>query len=260
VNEKPIDQTDADLAGGLNAASRLRQTLDNNELVLFCQAVLALGEGERFPLGEVLVRLREEEEAMLPPGDFLPVFEHYRMMAQLDRWVVREVVRNLARGSTPPRLTVNISSQTIDDGEFPKFFAAETKSVPAGSVLFEIAETDLLARPEPVARFVAAVKSAGGGIVIDGFGRKSVSFAPLQALRPDFVKIDGSITRKVVSNEVARTKVAAVLRVGAAFGFAAIAECVETPEVLECLQALGLSYAQGFGIHAPQAIDSLKLG
>lgn len=260
MNEKPTDQTDADLAGGLNAVSRLLRALENNEFALFCQAVLALGEGERYPLAEILVRLREEEQAMLPPGEFLPVFEHYRMMPQLDRWVVREVVRKLAQGSKPPRLMVNISSQTIDDDGFPEFFAAEIKTAPLGSVLVEVAESDLLARPEPVARFIAAMKLAGSGIVIDGFGRKSVSFTPLKLLRPDFVKIDGSITRKLVSSEVARTKLAAVLRVGAAVGFGVIAECVEEPEVLERLKALGVGYAQGFGIHVPQAIDAVKLG
>lgn len=257
--DKSIDQTDVHLAAGLNAPSRLRQALDNNEFALYCQLVLALDAGERYPMAEILVRLHEEEKAMLPPGEFLPVFEHYRMMPQLDRWITRQVIRRLAQGSRPPRLSINISSQTIEDDEFPKFVAAEIKAAPAGSVLFEIAEADLLARAEPVARFVAAVKAAGGGIVIDGFGRKSVSFAPLAALQPEFVKVDGSITRKLVSSEGALAKLAAMQRVGAVIGFGVIAECVEEQEVLARLKALGVGYAQGFGVHVPQAIDSLTL-
>ena len=260
MNGKPIDQTDADLAGGLNAVSRLRRALENDEFALFCQAVLSLGAGERFPMGEILVRMREEETALLPPGEFLPVFEHYRMMPQLDRWIVRQVVRRLAQGgSKPPRFSINISGQTIEESEFPEFFAAEMKTAPAGSVLFEIAESDLLARPDAVARFVADLKVAGGGVVIDGFGRKSVSFTPLTSLRPDFVKIDGSITRRLVSSEVARIKLAAVMRVGTAVGFGVIAECIEEQEVLARLKALGVGYAQGFGIHVPQAIEALEL-
>src|SRR5579859_7188744 len=227
--DNPIDQTDADLAGGLNAAPRLRQALDNDEFALYAQAVLALKGEERYPMAEILVRLREEEKAMLPPGEFLPVFEHYRMMPELDRWVVRKVIRHLAKGAKPRRFTINISSQTIEDAKFPPFFASEAKTLAPGSLLFEIAESDLLSRPEPVARFVTAITSAGGGIIIDGFGRKSVSFTPLKTLRPAFVKIDGSITRKLVSSEVARTKLGAVQRVAAAVGFAVIAECVEDP-------------------------------
>ena len=108
-------------------------------------------------------------------------------------------------------------------------------------------------------RFVAAIRAAGGGVIIDGFGRKSVSFTPLKSLKPDFVKVDGSITRKLLSSEVARTKLSAIQRVGTAVGFGVIAECVEEQEVLERLKVLGVGYAQGFGIHTPQAIDALKL-
>ena len=97
MHDKPVDQTDSALAGGLNAASRLRQALDNDEFALYCQAVLALSGSERHPMAEILVRLREEEQAMLPPGEFLPVFEHYRMMPQLDRWVVHNTVKRLAQ-------------------------------------------------------------------------------------------------------------------------------------------------------------------
>jgi len=258
MRDNPIDQTDADLAGGLNAAPRLRQALDNDEFALYAQAVLALKGDERYPMAEILVRLREEEKAMLPPGEFLPVFEHYRMMPELDRWVVRQAIRHLAKGAKPRRLTINISSQTIEDAKFPQFFATEAKAAP-GSLLFEIAEADLLNRPEPVARFVAAINAAGGGVIIDGFGRKSVSFTPLKTLRPAFVKIDGSITRKLISSEVARTKLGAVQRVAAAVGFAIIAECVEEPEVIERLRALGVGYAQGFGIHKPEAVEKLAL-
>jgi EAL domain-containing protein (putative c-di-GMP-specific phosphodiesterase class I) len=259
MQEKPIDQTDADLAGGLNAAPRLRQALENDEFALYAQAVLAFGGDERYPMAEILVRLREEEKAMLPPGEFLPVFEHYRMMPELDRWVVRKVIRHLAKGSKPRRFTINIASQTIEDAKFPQFFAAEAKAVAAGSLLFEVAEADLLGRAEPVARFVAAINAAGGGVIIDGFGRKSVSFTPLKTLRPAYVKIDGSITRKLLSSEVARTKLAAVQRVATAVGFGVIAECVEEPEIIQRLKALGVGYAQGFGIHKPQAVDALAL-
>lgn len=259
VQDKPIDQTDSALAGGLNAAPRLRQALDNDEFALYCQAVLALAGTERYPMAEILVRLREEEQAMLPPGEFLPVFEHYRMMPQLDRWVVRQVVRHVAKDSASRRFTINISAQSIDDAEFPKFFAAEAKALAPRTILFEIAEGDLLSRAGPVGRFVAAMRAAGGGIIVDGFGRKSVSFTPLKSLQPDFVKIDGSITRKLLSSEVARTKLSAIQRVGAAVGFGVIAECVEEQEVLARLKVLGVGYAQGFGIHTPQAIDALKL-
>jgi EAL domain-containing protein (putative c-di-GMP-specific phosphodiesterase class I) len=256
VQDKPIDQTDTDLSGGL-AASRLRDALENDEFALFCQPIMALSGATRYPMAEVLIRLREEETAMLPPGEFLPVFEHYKMMPQLDRWVVRQVVRRLVKGSLVPCYTINVATQTIEDAEFPAFFAAEMKSVPPGSVMFEVNESDLISRPQAVTRFVAAVKSAGGGAIMDSFGRKSVSFGPVKALAPNFVKVDGSIIRKLITSEVARTKLSAVQRVGQAVAFGVIAECVEEQDILLRLKALGVGYAQGFGVHQPQPLDKI---
>ncbi len=258
--DKFIDQMDSELAGfGADAPARLREALAKDEFTLYCQPILALSGPDRFPMGEVLVRLREEEQAMLPPGEFLPVFEHFRMMPELDRWVVRHLARRLGKGSRLPCFTMNISSQTLDDLEFPKYVSAQLRAehAPVDSLVFEIEEADVLLRPDSVARFVAAMKVVGAGVLIDGFGLKAVSFLPLKTVGAHFVKVDGSIVRKLLKSEVARTKLGAILRVGQAIDLKVIAECVEEQDILLRLKAMGVGYAQGFGIVQPQPIDTL---
>ena len=68
-------------------------------------------------------RLREEERALVPPGEFLPVFEHFRMMPQLDRWIVQHALKWLARGSSIRCLTINVSAQSLADVQFARFVA-----------------------------------------------------------------------------------------------------------------------------------------
>lgn len=252
-----MDASEGNLSGWPDPLARLRGALENGELSLYCQPILALAGPERYPIAEVLVRLREEERAMLPPGEFLPVFEHYGMMPQLDRWVVREVLQRLAEGSRLPCFSVNLSAQTIEDNGFPEFVGAQLKAcgVRAQSLLFEIDELDTLVRLPAVQRFSAAVKSLGADVVIDGFGRKSVSFQALKLLEARHAKIDGSIVRKLLSSGIARTKMNAILRVAEATGMGVIAECVEEQAILERLKALGVKHAQGFGIHRPQPIE-----
>ena len=181
---------DSELVGWSNPAERLKSALENNEFELYCQPILQLAGNERYPLAEVLVRLREEERALLPPGEFLPAFEHYRMMPHLDRWVVRHTVKRLAQGSRIPRFTVNTSVQTMEDKEFPRFVAGQlaANKVTASRLLFEIDEADTLAWPESVARFAAMMKPVGTPLVIDSFGTRTVSFAPLKAFAVQFLK------------------------------------------------------------------------
>lgn len=107
-----LEQMGHELAGWKDPAARLRQALERDELQLFCQPILSLRPPGVFAMVEILVRLREEEAHLLPPGDFLPAFEHYRMMPALDRWVVSNALRWLAHPppQAPRRLSINVSS------------------------------------------------------------------------------------------------------------------------------------------------------
>jgi len=257
VDDRFLQRMDEQLAGWSDPAARLRQALQKDEFVLYCQPILAFAGDQRYPMAEVLVRMREEERALLPPGEFLPVFEHYGMMPQLDRWVVSHVLQRLAKGSRVPRFTINVSGQTLQDAKFPAFIAAALKSagVAAASILFEIDESDILGRLEAAARFAAPVKALGCGLLIDGFCRRAVSFMPLKELRLDFVKVDGSIVRKILTSEIARTKMNAVVRVAETLGIGVVAECVEEQDIMLRLKALSVSHVQGFGVYQPQPIE-----
>jgi EAL domain-containing protein (putative c-di-GMP-specific phosphodiesterase class I) len=258
VASDSFERADSELAGSANSTDQLRQALANDEFALYCQPILALASEPRYPMAEVLVRMRQEETALVPPGDFFPVFEHYRMMPQLDRWVVRNTAKAIARGSRIERFTVNLSGQTLEDVEFPRFVAGQLAAhgVPAQALLFEIDESDTLMRLDAAARFASAYRAIGGRLMIDAFGRRSVSFAAVKAIGAAFVKIDGSITRKLLTSELAKTKMNALLRVSQALGFALVAEFVEEQDVLQRLTALGVGYAQGFGVYQPQPIES----
>ena len=257
MDENILQHAESELAGWSDPAARLREAIDKNEFALYCQPIHALAGETAYPLGEILVRMREEERALLPPGEFLPVLEHFRMMPLLDRWVVRNVLQHVARGSRIACFTVNLSSQTLEDTAFVKFVDDELASndVSPDTLAFEIDESDTLQRQGAAETFAAGYRALGGRILIDGFGRRSVSFRALKEIKAQFVKVDGSITRKVLSSEVARAKLGAVLRVGETLGYAAIAECVEEQDVLARLKAMGVGYAQGFGIHQPQPIE-----
>jgi EAL domain-containing protein (putative c-di-GMP-specific phosphodiesterase class I) len=247
------------LADWRDPGERLRQALAQDDLTLYCQPIVALTGGSGFPMAEVLVRLRQEEAALMPPGEFFPVFEQYGLMPELDRWVVRHAVRHIAGGSRIPRLSINVSSQSLADAAMPKAIAMELVSagVSGSALLFEIDEKDTLERIEAAARFARGVRTVGCGLTLDGFGRQSTSFAAVKALGVDFVKVDGSIVRKLLSSGAAERKLKAIKDVGDAIGFKLIAEMVEDQDILLRLKALGVAYAQGFGICQPHPIGLL---
>lgn len=248
------------LTGWSDPAAKLRAALQSDALALYTQPILTLANSQ-FERAEVLVRLREEEETLLPPGEFLPVFEHFRMMPELDRWVVSRTVEHLRRGGRIGLFSINVSGQTLEDAQFPGFVADALRAarVPPARLAFEIDESDALRQPAIAESFAATMKAAGCGLLIDGFGRRSVSFLQLKSLRVSCVKVDGSIVRKVLTSDSALAKLKAVVRVGEVIGVAVLAECVEDQDILLRLKAIGVGLAQGFGIAEPFAIEKLDI-
>jgi len=256
-----IEKMDGELLGWEHPAARLREALDYDHFRLYAQPVLALGpdDAATVAMAEVLVRLREEEARMLPPGDFLPAFEHYGMMAELDRWVARHALRRLSEGSRVQKLCVNVSGQTLEDQGFAPFAAMQLRlaGLEPASLVVEIDENDMLDRRAAAERFAGEMKAIGCRLLLDGFARRSVSFEPLRALRLDYVKVDGTVIRNILRSDGAAAKLKAIVRVGAVTGVGVIAECVEEEAILAALRKANVGYAQGFGVGEPAPIDAL---
>ena len=87
--------------------------------------------------------------------------------------------------------------------------------------------------------------------------RRSVSFGLLKAPQVDYMKVDGTIVRKILRSASAATKLKAIVRAGEVTGVGVIAECVEDEAILANLKLLKVGYAQGFGIGKPAPIDEL---
>jgi Amt family ammonium transporter len=254
-----LRKMDGQLLGWEHPAARLREALDYDHFRLFGQPVVALtGEGGA-AFAEVLVRLREEEARLLPPGDFLPAFEHYGMMGELDRWVLRNALRQLGEGGSLRKLSVNVSSQTIEEPGFAPFVAMQIKlaAIEPAALVIEIDENDALDRGAACERFAAEMKGIGCQLLLDGFARRAVSFEPLKALLVDYVKVDGSVCRNILRSGSAAAKMKAIVRVGQVTGVGVIGECVEDDQVRDGLKQLGAGFVQGFGVGKPAPLEDL---
>jgi len=239
-----------------NAVAQLRKWFAEDAFELYCQPIAALGGlVVAYPMGEVLIRLREGDGALRAPGEFLPLLENYGMMPALDRWVVQTVLRRLADGSRIARFSINVSRQTVADRTFANFLAHEILKcgISGESLLFEIEEADALANREATARFAAMVRSLGPAIAIDGFGRAGQCGELLGMNGFEVIKLNGTLTQQIVTN-TPDIRWRMLLSELPELGLHVVAERVEDANHIHRLRAMNVQYAQGFGLYRPQSI------
>jgi len=254
-----------EMMGWSNPRHKLELALRDNQFLLFAQRILPLTPGLR-ECYEILLRLREEEDNLLPPGGFIPVAENYGMMEDIDCWVVRNLLGWFERrlrsepGWQPPIFCVNLSLSSFGSFQFARFVRRELEGsrVPPDSLCFELNEIDAIAQPDSARAFVAALKPAGCRFTLDGFGSARVSFAHVKGLAIDFLKIDGHLTQHILRSRMQLAKVKAINTACQRFGMRTIGAFVETDETLAKLREIGVDYAQGFGIAPPGPIGQLR--
>ncbi len=255
------------LMEGDDPRRKLVRALEQNEFILFAQKILPL-KTLPFDHGcyEILLRLREEEDNLLPPGGFIPMAERYGMTEDIDRWVVRNVISwSLEqKQKTPswdiPVFCINLSEAAIVNPEFARFVRQELQrsAFPAGQLCFEIGELETISNHGNVGNFIAALKPAGCRFTVDGFGSVKLSFSNLSGLRLDFIKIDGVIIQNMFKTPADLTKLQAIIGVCAKLGIRTIAEFVEDDRTVAKLREIGVDYAQGFGIDRPGPITKIS--
>lgn len=245
--------------------TRTRAALAEDRFVLFAQTIVPVtGPDDRLRF-EVLIRM-EEDGGLIAPGAFIPAAERFGLASQVDEWVMRATVARLA--AEPALLeridfvTLNVSARSLESEEFLGAVLRLLGEHPAVGrrVCFEVTETAAMSSMSTALRFIEAVKALGCRIALDDFGNGFASFGYLRHMPLDFIKIDGTLVRDVVSDPVDRAVVRAVHDMADAVGLGTIAEFVEDSAILARLEQMGVDYAQGYGVGRPRPIDEFLAG
>lgn len=247
--------------------SKLTRACEENRLELYYQPIIPIGRNVD-PRGhyELLLRMRDEEGAIVLPAEFIPAAERYNLMPAIDRWVVRQTLCALAQyredgdGRAGYTLSINLSGTSLNDDRFLEFLINELQAydLSPGAICFEITETAAIANLANVVHFMRELKARGCLFSLDDFGSGLSSFTYLKNLPVDYLKIDGQFVQHVIDDHVDRSMVEAITQIGHAMGIKTIAECVESAQVLERLAQIGVEYAQGFHIAPPASVEALS--
>ena len=259
---EPLSQTMIDARRAhQKKIEHIRDAIRNDRIELYAQPLIDPEAPSQMRSYEVLTRLRDKDGQLIRPPEFLTLASQAQMSVPLDRGVIRLAFEWLAANPEALALTwkcsINLAGATMSDDTIADFIREQraNNAIPAAKVVFEITESEAIRNPAAASRLVDDLKAQGFGIALDDFGTGLATFEYLKRFPLDYLKIDGSFVRNLMTNPIDEEIILSTVRVAKRLKLRTIAEHVHNAAIYERLTDLGVSYLQGdfFGKAMPLA-------
>lgn len=229
----------------------------NREFVMYLQPKHSISTG-RIIGAEALVRWMHPVHGMMPPDDFIPVFEKNGFILKLDCFIWEEACKKIRdwidKGVKPVPISVNISREYVHSfdvvGKLKEFI--DKYKIPIELLELEITET---VDERGVEDVVKSMKQAGFTMLMDDFGSGYSSLNMLKSTPFDVLKIDRSFLGEFMDSDRGRKIIEHTISMSRDIGLDIIAEGVETKEQASFLSNCGCDAAQGFYYSKPLPAD-----
>lgn len=251
---------------GVAWVSRIDRSIRDGSLYLRAQKIAALAnqsdqeKGERY---ELLLGLTDASGKEISPLAYVEAAEQFRRSSRVDLWVVDEVLNWMTRNPSElariHTLNVNLSGSSLSDDTFLYELEHRLKRYRelTPKLCFEVTETSAVSSLHYAADFMTEMKKLRCRFALDDFGTGLSSYAYLQRLPVDFVKIDGVFVKDMTSNLTNYALVRSINELSHFLGIQTIAEYVEDMETMDSLREIKVDFAQGYGIAKPRRLDQL---
>lgn len=229
----------------------IRDAIRDNRIELFAQPVIDPDAPLDMRSYELLTRLRDRDGSLIQPSEFITLAAQAQMSIPLDRAVIHRAFEWLAANpkslAATWRCSINLTGATMCDGAIADYIREQRArfGIPAEKIIFEITESEAIRSPAAASRLVDDLKEQGFQIALDDFGTGLATFEYLKRFPLDYLKIDGSFIRNLMSNPIDEEIVISTIRVAARLKLRTVAEHVHNAAVYERLTELGVTFLQG---------------
>lgn len=242
---------------------RIRSGLDEGLLRLISQSIAPAEPHQREgAVFDVSLTLEDEEGFWAEAADFLPVAERTGLVAEVERWVLRQTLEQLARSpAVVGRLAfccITLSAQTVSEGATLEMIAQlfqEYPEVPPGRVCLAMRETVLHEAPGPALMFCEALRSLGCRVAMDHFDPHGVAGADLlQRLPANFMRIDARHFVDLVGSPLEQSIADSAIRLARTLERRVIVTGIGDEAARDTWKRLGADYLQGLVVARPSPV------
>jgi len=233
---------------------KIKCALKNNTVTPFYQPIF--NRNKEIVKYETLMRIKDVDkdgnEVFLLPYLFLDVAVKTKQYLQLSNHVISKALADLNR--TDKQISFNLSFKDILDLDFVESLDKNLDKIDSANkerIVFEILESDHISDYSILEDFIFKYRKQGIKIAIDDFGTGYSNFAHILKIRPDYIKIDGSLIKDIDTDKNSFEMVKSIIEFSKALNIRVIAEFIHSQEVFDLVMGLGVDEFQGFHLGKP---------
>lgn len=228
----------------------MREGIITGQFQVYYQTKHCIADG-RVIGAEALVRWIHPEKGLIPPVEFIELFERNGLITSLDEYVWEVVCKDLRswldKGLSPPPVSVNVSRVHLYNPNLCEIFIALTKkySIPPALLEIELTESAYVENPR-LSELMHALQGKGFLFSMDDFGSGYSSLNMLRSIPVDILKMDLHFLDFTEEEPSGKIIMESVIQMAHRLKILVLAEGVETDRQANFLIEAGCSMAQGF--------------
>ncbi len=201
---------------------------------------------------EALLRWTHRRHGPISADVAVTLAEEGGLIRRLGVWVLEEACARKAQwnrlGLSHITMAINVSPLQLGDPQLPALLARclVRHGLTPDQIELEITESHAIPVHQVVDQNLAQLVDMGVSLAMDDFGMGHSSLLYMRRFSVHAIKIDGSLTRDVLTNPAGRDIVRTITALGHARRVEVVAEFVETAEQRDVLAALGCEVFQGY--------------
>lgn len=205
---------------------------------------------------ESLMRLSGKNGVVFYPNQFLDIAKEYRLYHQLSYQMISKVFELFDNRSE--MVSINLTAFDISSEEMKGMIYDHLRTLKhPENFIFEIVESEEFRDFNILMDFIKTVRQYGAKIAIDDFGAGYSNLIELAKIAPDFIKIDGEITRNFATDERYKCIMLTIRYLATRLNIEVIAEYVESGDIQQKIRDLGIDYTQGYYFAKPMPYEQI---
>lgn len=232
------------------------EAMEKDQVEVYYQPIYSTKE-HCFTSAEALVRIRDEEGNLVPPGVFIDVAEQNGMILKLGEMVFEKVCCFLREHDIEQYglhyIEINLSVVQCSYEQLAEDYINIMKKyeIPSSLINLEITESASMEAKRILLNNMRSLMDYGVKFSLDDFGTGQSNLNYIVDMPVDIVKFDKDMINAYFENGKAKYVMNAAMHMVHGMNLEIVSEGIETREQYEIMEELGISYIQGYYFSKP---------